>query len=318
MSGQPLPPARLFVLLAREAPVGLILRRGPSDWVQLIHWDTKNDVFTPGQWFHGRIFESKSDLSPDGKLLVYYAFKPQNVEKNPDYSNSWTAISKPPYFTALALWKHWNGYGGGGYFYKNNQMLLNHLDDNRTPHPNHEPPSKLEIVEVDDYTHMSEGVFEQTLIRNGWQVIEADGKPKDYDPLRKRILGQLKTEASKIYFYWANPPVFLMKKNKSLAITCEIIRDPFRLDHIGMYRTSFYHQVLPHYRYRIKDLSFSKNYHLPGITWADVDQQGRLIIARNGKLFSADVQDGLTLSELADFNAHQPETFPAPEWATKW
>jgi len=64
-------PARLFVLLARKAPVGVILRRGPSDWVQMIHWNTKNDLFTPGQWFHGRIFEWKCDLSPNGKLIIY-------------------------------------------------------------------------------------------------------------------------------------------------------------------------------------------------------------------------------------------------------
>lgn len=38
-------PARLFVLLAREASAGVILRRGPSKWVQLIKWNTDADTF---------------------------------------------------------------------------------------------------------------------------------------------------------------------------------------------------------------------------------------------------------------------------------
>ncbi len=49
-------PCHLFVILARESPTALILRRGPSRWVQLIRWDTLHDTFEPGAWFHGRIY----------------------------------------------------------------------------------------------------------------------------------------------------------------------------------------------------------------------------------------------------------------------
>ena len=33
------------MLLARNAPIGVIFRRGPSDWVQLIRWNTDRDSF---------------------------------------------------------------------------------------------------------------------------------------------------------------------------------------------------------------------------------------------------------------------------------
>ena len=46
-------PCKLAVFVARQAPVGLILRRGPTRWFQLILWDTKKDRFQRGQWFHG-------------------------------------------------------------------------------------------------------------------------------------------------------------------------------------------------------------------------------------------------------------------------
>jgi hypothetical protein len=67
--------ARIFVLFARKSPTAVIFRRGPSKWVQLVKWNTKTDVFEPGQWFHGRIYERRSDLSPNGSLLVYFAQK---------------------------------------------------------------------------------------------------------------------------------------------------------------------------------------------------------------------------------------------------
>jgi hypothetical protein len=65
--------ARLHMILARKAHTAVIFRRGPSKWVQLIKWNTDTDDFDLGQWFHGRIYERRCDLSPDGSLLVYFA-----------------------------------------------------------------------------------------------------------------------------------------------------------------------------------------------------------------------------------------------------
>ena len=56
------PPARLFVILAREAPVGVIFRRGPAGQTLLIKWDTAHDTFEYGQWLKGRIYERRCDL----------------------------------------------------------------------------------------------------------------------------------------------------------------------------------------------------------------------------------------------------------------
>jgi hypothetical protein len=63
-------PCRLFVYLARDAPAGLVLRRGPSAWTRLSLWHTDSDTFLHGQWFRGRIYERRSDLSADGSLWV--------------------------------------------------------------------------------------------------------------------------------------------------------------------------------------------------------------------------------------------------------
>src|SRR5690349_1078387 len=91
-------PARPFFLLARKADTGVIFRRGPSDWVQVIRWDTSRDTFEPGQWFHGRIYQMRCDLSPDGTKMIYFVKKINaRTLKDREYTYAWTAISKPPY-----------------------------------------------------------------------------------------------------------------------------------------------------------------------------------------------------------------------------
>jgi hypothetical protein len=66
-------PARLHVLLASEACVGVVIRRGPARAVCSILWDRNSDKFETGQWLRGRIYERRADLSPDGRYMIYFA-----------------------------------------------------------------------------------------------------------------------------------------------------------------------------------------------------------------------------------------------------
>ena len=66
-------PARLHVILARDASKAVVFRRGPSNRVCTVGWDLETDTFTMGQWLKGRIYEYRSDLSPDGELMIYFA-----------------------------------------------------------------------------------------------------------------------------------------------------------------------------------------------------------------------------------------------------
>ncbi|WP_245294401.1 hypothetical protein [Rhizobium aegyptiacum] len=111
---------RLYAILARTARTGVIFRRGPSKQVQLIRWDLGSDTFEHGQWLKGRIYERRCDLSPSGRLLVYFA------ATNRAPYGTWTAISKPPFLTALALWPKGDAWGGGGIFEDEETLLLNH------------------------------------------------------------------------------------------------------------------------------------------------------------------------------------------------
>lgn len=68
-------PARIHAIIARERRRAVVFRRGPSKKVAVIGWNLNTDEFTTGQWFKGRIYEYRCDLSPDGRYLLYFAAK---------------------------------------------------------------------------------------------------------------------------------------------------------------------------------------------------------------------------------------------------
>lgn len=112
--------ARVEAILARNAPVAVIFRRGPSRLVRMLRWDLRTDKIVPGQWIEARIHVDRSDISPDGELVASFV---ASYRRAP---STWTAISRPPYFTALAVWPKGDSWGGGGLFGSNTHLFLWH------------------------------------------------------------------------------------------------------------------------------------------------------------------------------------------------
>ena len=76
--------ARIHAILPRRGVNAVVFRRGPSASWAVIGWDLAHDTFTLGQWLKGRIYPFRSDLSPKGTYLLYFAAKfnrPNGVEK---------------------------------------------------------------------------------------------------------------------------------------------------------------------------------------------------------------------------------------------
>src|ERR1051326_875206 len=114
--------ARIHALLASDKPTGLIIRRGPSNQVCTINWDRQRDDFQIGQWMKGRIYERRSDLSPDGKYFIYFAM---NGRWRGEAKGAWTALSRAPYLKALAIFPKGDCWHGGGLFTGKNRYWLN-------------------------------------------------------------------------------------------------------------------------------------------------------------------------------------------------
>jgi hypothetical protein len=115
-----------------------------------------------GQWFKGRIYEKRCDLSPDGTKLIYFAQKINRRTLNdPKYSYAWTAISRPPYLTALALWRKGDCWNGGGLFETNSRVWLNHAEGGGA-HPDKQP-RELEVLHKIDQRGEDDTVLDKRL-----------------------------------------------------------------------------------------------------------------------------------------------------------
>ena len=116
------PACRIYAILARDGRSAVVFRRGPSRQVLVLRWWLDDDRIEPGQWLKGRIYERRCDLSPDGDLLIYFAAKWETP------MSTWTAVSRTPYLTALAVWPKGDAWGGGGLFEGATSIGLNYRE----------------------------------------------------------------------------------------------------------------------------------------------------------------------------------------------
>lgn len=110
------PVVRLHLFFATDNDRTLILRQGPSKTFRMILWHRDTDRFEDGQWLKHKVYVERCDLSPDGRHFLYFA---QNGHWQGETRGSYTALSRPPYFTALALFPEGDTWGGGGRFLDN-------------------------------------------------------------------------------------------------------------------------------------------------------------------------------------------------------
>lgn len=180
-------PARLHVLFARESPVGVVFRRGPSKQVCTFLWDREKDSFELGQWLKGRIYEKRSDLSPDGKYMIYFAM---NGRWDSETEGSWTAISRVPWLKAISLYPKGDCWEGGGLFLDRDRFWLNDRYFSED-----EILFETDEVRRDD-SHKAEGqfgaedrsVYYPRLMRDGWTLLERTGSGWNHATLFEKPL----------------------------------------------------------------------------------------------------------------------------------
>ncbi len=284
-------PCRLSVILAPSTPVGVVLRRGPSKWVQMIKWYTEEDRFEQGQWFRGRIYDRRCDLSPDGELFVYFASKfNDKTIRDREFTYAWTAVSRPPYFTALALWPKGDCWHGGGLFRDCRHLWLNHKPPSDVPHPKYLPRG-LRVTANTDARGEDWPVWSERMKRGGWDLIQ-EGR------FRSTMKG------------WATEqPEIWEQKHRSKSWTLRRSTDAIAFDNYGGPYLESFRLMSP----------AGEVVDVPGATWADWDRTGRLVFARAGKIFAGSFPSGrLVEKELLDLNANVPARVISPAVARKW
>lgn len=269
--------ARLHVLLAREAPVGLVVRRGPSKQVCTVLWNRKNDTFQLGQWLKGRIYARRSDLSPDGRYFIYFAM---NGRWHSEARGSWTAISRTPYLKAIALFPKGDCWHGGGLFTSNSRYWLNdgHGHDQLTT--TKEVNRDNRFRPAGNFGGESPGVYYPKLMRDGWELVSTE------EPSRT---GHLAVFEKPLVRGW------LLRK------LAHADGDP------GPGKACYWDQ------HELIHLRSGQTMSFPSWEWADLDEK-RLVWASEGKLFAARLTVSGLINEhkLYDFNEMKFERIEAP------
>jgi hypothetical protein len=165
---------RVFGYVAAKADVCVLLRHGSRKQVLMIRWDLATDEFDIGQWLNAPI--QSAALSPDGRLFAFeaYSFRPREAGNSGPY----LAISRPPYFTALAFW--WSAPTFGGLRWSMHQELYGCLRDG-TPPDKGVLPSDFRLrcaprpSETD--TSVQDAQFER--LHKAWESLRYKSKPED-------------------------------------------------------------------------------------------------------------------------------------------
>lgn len=287
---------RLFAILARSAPLGVVFRRGPSNHVLLVRWNTANDTFECGQWLKGRIYERRCDLSPNGDLLLYFA-----ANYRPPY-RSWTAISRPPYLTALALWPKGDGWGGGGSFESGARITLNHRHQELTIAEGFKLPKWLKVRQFGKRPGWGEDdpIWSNRLMRDGWMpVSEGEISKQDYN--------------AKIWIE-LNPPRIFRRPHPTL-------RHRYALE---MHILGIKEKDGPLYVEKHSIVQDGVTVDMvEGSDWADWSHSGDLLFASKGCLYRLPLNKGVLAplahaAKIADFTKLTFETVEVPREAQNW
>ena len=310
MTAPPEPSCRTYVILAREGRSAVVFRRGPTRQVLVLRWWLDDDRIEPGQWLKGRIYERRCDLSPNGDLLIYFAAKWESPLQ------TWTAVSRTPYLTALALWPKGDAWGGGGVFESPLTIGLNHrtedvpqLPQMRGPrwHPlgseKHALPKNYKYRRWSEHAGYGEDnpIEDHRITRDGWTCT---------------VAGEQTQSGTDGYFIrMKTPEIYERPAPKDGLVLRRMLKG------IGQKGGPWYDEDFAILR---KDGTLLRQ--IPECGWADWQSNGDLLIAREGCLYrlkaslageeSSQPLDGAT--QVADLAPLRFKGVEAPEWALKW
>ncbi len=269
--------ARVHALLANDAPLGVVIRRGPSKQVCTILWDRRRDEFKTGQWLKGRIYERRCDLSPDGKYFLYFAM---NGKWDAEAKGSWTAISRAPYLKALAIFPKGDCWHGGGLFTGRKSYWLNDGCGHSVLRDTKELTRDSKFRPSEYFGGECLSVYYPRLLRDGWRLVERVNLAewKDVDVFEKPL-----------HQGWVLHKIAHAEIGAPAGKGC--YWDEHELQHPAS------GERVPH----------------PDWEWAELDDK-RLVWAQRGKLFAGRViNEGIAdESELFDFNEMTFEPIEAP------
>ena len=149
--------ARIHILPARAAPYAAVIRRKPSKCFHIIRWNTVNGAFEHGSWFRGRLYPLDSDISHDGRWMVYLALGSRG--------QGWSGLCELPWLRTVAEGTVPGPLAGGGFWPRADVLCLACWT------PKTEPSVPLPFrIETDNKWYTHPRTFHSRLERDGWRL----------------------------------------------------------------------------------------------------------------------------------------------------
>jgi hypothetical protein len=286
-------PPRLYVLQARAAPIALVVRRGPTEWFHLLRWDLDSLSVEAGAWFHGTIYPRRSEISPDGRLFAYFA-----LTGRPAPWDSYYAVSKVPWLTALAAWRTGTTYTFGCEFLDDGSLSVPFRPDDPPDRGRYEGSVVARVPRAT--TWVGRGAFDErdvaNELRRGWQPLEvrADDPHLAHLPIPDRSIH-----------------LMLRRPRPDDASTSLV------LAHAGHTHSEPWIEGVE-VAYLLDETDHPTL--LEDVGWADWDVTGRLLVAtRGGEIQVRERTDGTWRTTWSrDLNGLEPDPVEAPLWARTW
>jgi hypothetical protein len=264
----------------------------------MIRWDLATDELAFGQWLVGRVYQDRSAISPDGKLVLYFAGK-FGTELG-----TFTALCRPPFFTALALWPEGSTYGGGGFFSSNRKVVLSYGMNLPELNEGKGIPRGFEVTNAREH-HARHGA-DLLAKYHGWTLAER-GSAGENSPDRS------------MRWVFTKPWRYVKANPLRPELTLERI-------HLGMYEPNGPASVC---EYRLLEASSSKRKRAPRVIelgrldFADWDHDGSLLSGNCGRLLRhrlpPSLGEGLRGRKLiGDFRDQTFENVPPTVEAKRW
>lgn len=109
---------QIRIKFATYGSQAVILRQGPQKWTRMSTWNTKTDEVVHGQWIRSKI--PQFDINSDASLLLAFV---QSYRRIHQY-DTWVALSRPPWFSALAIWHIGDSWGGDCTFLSDHSLYI--------------------------------------------------------------------------------------------------------------------------------------------------------------------------------------------------
>lgn len=324
---------RIDGIVATEAPVAVIFRRGPSKQTQLLTWNLETDEVTAGQWIKGKVFTRRSDVSPDGKYLIAafsnYAARNENEAKKWGMKHDWmtcgwTAISRPPYFSALALWFTGGSWNGGGLWDGPKSVRVN--NDPCTWHTAIAPSNQIRSRKLNLGGSEDEPIYSMLLKKRGWKV-ESEYKTKLTN----------KSAFNRYQKKWSDRLGDIMSGNFEaiMELVEDMVLPTYRMTQPGLLTKPMKNGLLRFETWLPEEERFIHRERWSIVSddgkvvksWVpkawhpqflDVDHSGRIVFGDQGRLM---VWKGFPNGKpkmIADLTPNEFEPVKPPAWALKW